>query len=736
MPIFISIHLAILLMLVVEPGGSLAIDISLKKGLFEDEKTPWEIRARTLSYDERKGVYVADGDVVISKGGQSLYAQEAVYNTKTGIARVSGDIRLEIGADVVTGDHGLFDLNTRTGEIINGSLFLRENNFHLRGSVLKKVAENTYVVKDCSVTTCDGANPDWSITGAEVNVTVEGYGTVKHSAFRVRGFPVLYVPYMIFPAKTKRQSGFLPPRVGYSTLNGGDFEIPFFWAISDQTDATLYQRIMTYRGYMQGAEFRYLADEHSKGVMLFDILSDKIAQKDMTDPDQLKVSPFERTNRTRYWLRGRSDQDLPLGLVARLDADFVSDRDYLREFEEKLFGYQARTKLADESGRPFQEKRSPTRRSALRLSHDGEAYSVQGVTSYYQEVGAPTAQDDTPQPLAGLNFALLSEQVNRLPLFYNLKSDYHYIWRKEGKRGHDFSLSPEVNFPLWFGPYVQFEPSFRYLYNAQWIDDSQDGRDRQYKGLYEAKARLETNVQRVFDFDWGDVKKLRHKLSPILRYTFQGGQGDEEQSAWFSPIDAEIKPGQTKNQVSFSLENFLDARLEDTKGRVTYSQWVFFKLEQGYDIHEARQDEAPGAKKKPLTPLSGELIVTPFSNLDLRANAKWDHYDHEFSNVTLSGRLSLARSGGRRDIYQIDYTYTKGTQKDLSLLVDLNLVYGFSVGASLRRDMEFGRNISESGWVGYQSQCWGVKLGAEREFGETSVMVVFRLVGLGETGTW
>lgn len=730
-----SIFLTALLVLVFWPKESPAIDIFSKKSLLGGKKSPWKITAKTLSYNEKRGVYVAEGDVLISREDQFLYAQKAVYNVKTGIARVSGDIRLEIGADIVTGDRGLFDLNTRTGEIINGSLFLRENNFHLRGSVLKKVAENTYVVKDCSLTTCDGANPDWTITGSEVKVTVEGYGTVKHSAFRVRGFPVLYVPYMIFPAKTKRQSGFLPPRVGYSTLNGGDFEIPFFWAISDQMDATLYQRFMTHRGYMQGAEFRYLADEHSKGLLLFDILSDKIAEKDMTDPDQLEISPFPRTNRTRYWLRGRADQDLPLGLVARLDADFVSDQDYLREFEEKLFGYQARAELAKESGRPFQEKRSPTRRSALRLSHDGEGYSLQGLTSYYQRPG-DLADDDTPQPLAGLNFALLSEQLRRLPVFYNLKSSYNYIWRDEGKKGHNFSLSPEVNFPFWFGPYVQFEPSFRYLYNAQWIDDSQDSRDHQYRGLYEAKARLETNAQRIFDIEWGDVKKLRHKVSPILSYTYQGGQGDEDESPWFAPIDAQTDAVPVKNQVSLSLENFLEARLEDKKGAVTYRQWAIFRLDQSYDIYEGRRHKEPGKKRKPLKPLSAELIVTPFSGLDLRGNAKWDHYENHFTNVTLSGRFSMPRSGGRKDIYEVDYLYKRDGQGELDLLLGLNLVYGFSVGGSLRRDMHLGRDISKSGWVGYQSQCWGVKLGAEKEFGETSLMAVFRLVGLGDTGAW
>jgi len=39
-----------------------------------------------------------------------------------------------------------------------------------------------------------------------------------------------------------------------------------------------------------------------------------------------------------------------------------------------------------------------------------------------------------------------------------------------------------------------------------------------------------------------------------------------------------------------------------------------------------------------------------------------------------------------------------------------------------------------SGWIGFQRQCWGLKLGASRE--STNVMVVLRLIGLGDTGGW
>jgi LPS-assembly protein len=636
---------------------TMALNLSNKKKAIESDDTPWEITADSLSYNDKEGTYHAQNNVVIKKTHQALYTQSAVFNTKTGIATVKGGVRIETDGDIITGKEGTFNLNTQTGEIIDGSLFMKANHYYLSGSQMQKTGENTYVINDCTITTCDGANPDWTITGSEVKVTIEGYGTVKHSAFRIRNLPIIYIPYMIFPAKTKRQTGLLPPKLGYSTLNGAEVQIPFYWAISDQTDATFYQRYMTKRGYMQGVEFRYVESQNSKGILEFDILSDKEKQKNMSDGDALDISPYDRTNQTRYWLRGRADQDLPQGVVARLDGDFVSDQDYLREFEEKLYGFETRSNLQDESKRPVQEKRSPTRRSALRLSRDGESYTLQGIAGYYQQVENPETKALMEQPVGGLNFDLLQEQLMGWPVFFNFETDYDYIWSDEANRGHGVTLSPQVNFPFWLGPYVEFEPSFRYTYNSQWVDNNQGDKNHQYQSLYEANARLGTNAEKFFDVSLGNANKLRHKISPTVYYTYQVYNNNGEDVPWYSPIEQDDygtpwfltfnqdEENQDRNRVTFSLENFLDARMEDKEGNVAYNQWAIFRLNQGYDIREDNED----GENKPLTPLTAELIVTPFPTLDLRGSTGWDHYENTFTQTTLSGELTVARYGGRQD---------------------------------------------------------------------------------------
>ena len=62
---------------------------------------------------------------------------------------------------------------------------------------------------------------------------------------------------------------------------------------------------------------------------------------------------------------------------------------------------------------------------------------------------------------------------------------------------------------------------------------------------------------------------------PVLRYRYWGQQDDGKENPWFDPVDAERGLIASKNLVTFSLENFLDARMESKKGKVTYQIYEY-----------------------------------------------------------------------------------------------------------------------------------------------------------------
>ncbi|HJX34618.1 MAG TPA: LPS assembly protein LptD [Desulfatiglandales bacterium] len=695
---------------------ALAAESGLNALLPTANDTQWEITAtEKLEFIEKDGLVTAEGDVLITKGNLSLSAQKTSYNRNTGAVEASGDICFDNGEDSFMGESGSFNLNDQTGRITKGRLFLKENNYYISGELIEKSGENTFLVRDFRLTTCDETDPTWSITGSEVKVTLEGYGKIKGAAFRVREVPLLYLPYMIFPAKTKRQTGLLLPSVGYSDRNGMELEVPFFWAISDQMDATLYERLISRRGLMQGIEFRYVAEGDSEGTYLFDILRDRIERKDMNNPEHTDLSPFPRTNRTRYWLRSRTDQELPAGIRARLDTDILSDQDYLREFGDGLFGLEARPDLADVSGRPVDEITSPVRRSALRISRDNEGYSLQALASYYQRPEG-FEYDQTAQPLAGIDFTILPRSLLRLPMAFSLDTDLNYIWRDFGKRGYSVSITPALTYPLRFGRYLEFEPSVSVTRNMRWTSDDLHNNDTLSENVYQFQARLSTIMERIFDIDWKHTERLKHKLVPSLLYEYRSRKDKINYPPWFDPIDA---LEETK-AITMSIDNFIDAKNHDSEGNITYSRWADLNLSQGYDLDESRLEQ-----------LTGTLILTPFPDLDLDAEVRWDHHKDEISFADLSLEYDMERSGGRKDTYRIDYVYLDGLNKGLSYYLNVNMPYGFSAGSSLQRDMDLRHNIENSYWIEYLAQCWGARLTVERFDEESSIMLTFRLLGLG-----
>lgn len=240
-----------------------------------DEKSPVSIEADAMDYDHVSDLYRAMGKVSVFYSGASLSADEVELDNRNNVARAQGNALLKIGEDTLKGERLLFNIEDKTGAAFNADAFYARNHFHVRGDTIAKTGENTYVVDKPSATTCDGSDPDWEIAGSEMKVTIEGYGLMKNACFKVRRIPLLYSPYIIFPAKTKRQTGFLLPYLAYSRDKDGiDVELPFFWAVSPRMDATFYQRFIEKRGFKEGAEFRYDFGNKSFGTFYGDYLED------------------------------------------------------------------------------------------------------------------------------------------------------------------------------------------------------------------------------------------------------------------------------------------------------------------------------------------------------------------------------------------------------------------------------------------------------------------------------
>ena len=108
------------------------------------------------------------------------------------------------------------------------------------------------------MTSCKDPKNGWQLNAESITLddnTMRGYAKkVKVKAF---DRTVLRIPYLPFATSQERMSGFLEPKISYSS-DGLDFMIPYYRVLSETSDFTIALRNISDRGYGFEANSRNL----------------------------------------------------------------------------------------------------------------------------------------------------------------------------------------------------------------------------------------------------------------------------------------------------------------------------------------------------------------------------------------------------------------------------------------------------------------------------------------------
>jgi LPS-assembly protein len=705
---------------------------------------PWQMTADKLSYNPAEAEYVAEGNVVIIHSNTRLQADHVRFRSADMTAYASGNVFFQVENDTLTGDHVVVDLTTETGTVYEGLLFVEETNFYISGARIIKTGETTYSINQAKLTTCDETVPDWSITGSNVNVTVEGYATVTNAAFRVRDIPVFYVPFFVFPAKTQRQSGLLFPYFEYSSKNGFGYIQPYFWAISDHLDATFYYHHIQNRGEKLGLEYRYMRSELSKGTVMIDGFEDRQVDDDPNDPNRkwgYTDDSLLRPNSGRYWFRMKADQELPADITARVDLDIVSDQDYLRDFNHGYTGYRhSLNYFESEFDRGIDERNDRMRENRINLNRTWTTSSLNADVLWYDNVVARRQGDvnNTLQRLPMVNYNFLKQPLPYSRLYGAVNTEYTYFFREDGVTGHRADLYPRVSLPFYPAGIFTFEPSVGYRQTVWYLDSNrEDIRDDwrvdsnisrySQRGMFDLGADLSADINRVFPVSSFGVEAIKHGILPQVSYAYIPAVNQSE----FPNFD-DIDRIPRQNQMLFSLTHFLTSRRTVTPPnadpRTVYKLFARFLIEQPYDFNYEERDEA-------LLPLYSELELTPARMLRLYADTQYSHQENTFIAGNTSVRL--------RDLlgadFRVDYRYTKDINKTLYFQLSVPLRTWLDVYGDYERSLITNTDVELNAGFRYKAGCWSTDFTyrAMQDLEGTrddSFHVQVHLYGLGEFG--
>jgi lipopolysaccharide assembly outer membrane protein LptD (OstA) len=298
---------------------------------FDRSDQPVALQADTIEFERGRDLYVASGSVVIRQGERTLSADWIAFNNTTRRGVASGRVTLSDGGDVLHTSFAEFDVANLQGVLFEARLDAATSQFKMSGAEIAKTGEQTYRFEKGRFTTCrcqEGERLPWEIKADSADLEINGYGTARNTSFEVLGVPVAWLPWMIYPLKTERQTGLLFPEISAGSLNSFGFGLPFFWAARENVNVLLTPGYSVKRGPSIRGNAEYVYGEESSGTL-------NAAFRHDIDIDANSVSePF---GRERWATWGEQDVFLPFGVRAKSEFAFASDNQYPSDFRDLAF---------------------------------------------------------------------------------------------------------------------------------------------------------------------------------------------------------------------------------------------------------------------------------------------------------------------------------------------------------------------------------------------------------------
>ncbi len=380
------------------------------------------LTADQLEYGKALGEFVATGKARLEQPGMMLEADIIRYNKKSGRVQAEGKAVYSDNDAVLRADTIQVNLETKLGSASGDvELFYIKENLRITGSKLQRLSKSDYHLMGCSITTCDGDRPAWSLRVSSADFRLGQSISGTNVRFKVGPVPMFYSPYFWAPALVEKQSGFLFPDFGYSSNLGAVLKLKYYWMISENRDATLQADIFSKRGLGKGLEYRYL-EENSKGdAWLYHINDQQTGQEFL----EFKLG---------------HDQEFGENLKGFLRINTVSGKDFYREFipsqEEKIQRY-----LEDTGHISW-------RKNMLRLFATGRIL---------QNLEPKAMNIATTSEVGGRLFSSLSD----LPLYLSIDGSLDQFTRSDGPEGQRLHMTPTLVGAIKL-PYVTLNSFVRY----------------------------------------------------------------------------------------------------------------------------------------------------------------------------------------------------------------------------------------------------------------------------------
>jgi len=577
-----------------EPGGPQGKQTIVEEDLFTADAPPGKFV--TIEYQDVK-----------------LTARSVHGSLKKKTVVAEGDVTFEQGASRMQGVRLELDLAEKTGVLTDGRMDL-EGGLHLEGATLAKVGPRTFTLTDGMMTSCEvceGQDPSWKFKVKSARVTLEEFARLKGVTFSMGGVPLLWTPYLIWPALRDRASGFLIPGFGYNSNRGGYLGMSYYWAISRSADATFSGDFYTKKYYGLGAELRARPSEGTRFEGTYYTIYDPTVQHWQWQTIGTLVS-----------------NDLGPKLRAVVKWLDFSDPTFFQSFNANFNLSSARTIGSDAfvtwTPDPFALNLRITRDQALGYG-TGDIVTERLPVLEASMRPTPFFGQSVFVEASGQAGFLSTDRGNGLPAGTYDRLDFF----------------PKVNVPLSLFPWLSLEGTAGVRitnYGKSLAPDGITLVDKAYnrEALSTEVSLTGPSFSRLFEGKLGPFTKFKHVIEPRIIWDYLAGRDDFAPTPLFDEIDSLIPT----NVIRYSLLQHFLAKGDQGGSREIAS----FEIARSYYMRLPGESTAfpLDASVQKSSPLDFILRVNATSALNLDMRTTWDPHANQVTSASVTAMMSKA----------------------------------------------------------------------------------------------
>lgn len=199
---------------------------------------------------------VLRGKVDVRAGIERIRADEIRLNVSSRRLEAEGNVVLDRLDSRLTGRRLEYDTATNTGVMYDAMGFTADD-LSFTSDIAEKVAENKYVLRGATFTSCTQPSPIWQVNASKAVVEIDRFVYLWNPRVRFGKVPLSYFPWIAFPIKQDRTTGFMIPKISSSSRRGTSVSEEFFWAINRSADLTIGGTWWQKYGFRADAQARW-----------------------------------------------------------------------------------------------------------------------------------------------------------------------------------------------------------------------------------------------------------------------------------------------------------------------------------------------------------------------------------------------------------------------------------------------------------------------------------------------